>query len=157
MFRFVQESIFATACITLALLFLVKTDELISSAALFPRILIGTVILLSCVMVYQSYTAQRAGEHIEEPKEGRPPFQAKRLVVFFALCAGYVASVEFLGYFFSTPLFIILTYSYLRSVKLQTSVVIAMGFSAFIYLLFVKVLHLPVPLGILETLMEIWQ
>ncbi|SBW08479.1 conserved membrane hypothetical protein [uncultured delta proteobacterium] len=157
MSRLAQESLFAVACVALALLFLFNTGELIPSAALFPRILIGVVIFLSCLMVYQAYRARQAERHADVSDTGRPPFQGKRIAVYFGLCVGYVGSVELLGYFFSTPLFIVLTYAYLRSVRLKTSLAIAVGFSAFIYLLFVRMLHLPVPLGLLENLLEAWQ
>ena len=157
MSRFVQESIFAVACVALATLFLANTSDLISSAALFPKILIALVTILSGVMIYQAYTAQKKEQDAQENDKGRPPFQTQRIIVYFLLCIGYVGSVELLGYFFSTPLFIILTYSYLRSVKLKTSLLIAIGFSIFIYMLFVKVLHLPVPLGFFENILEAWQ
>ncbi len=158
MSRVAKEIVFAAMCVALALIFLVNTDELISSAAMFPRLLIGVVIVLSALMVYQAYRARKTEEYRaeREAEARRPPIQTKRLVIFTCLCIGYIASVGLLGYFLSTPLFIIITYAYLRSVKLKTSILIAIGFSLFIYVLFVRILYLPVPLGLLENILEAW-
>ena len=150
MSRVQQEITFAVLVIALGIAFFYGTINMPPTAALFPRILAGMLIALAVLMLLQ--TGHRARARGEE--EEKTPVNTTRLVVFFALCVGYVGSVDFLGYFFATPLFIIITYTYLRSLSFAKSVVCAALFSGFIYVLFVWFLHLPVPLGLLEKFLE---
>ena len=148
--RLHQEITFAVLVIALGVAFFCGTLGMPSTAALFPRILVVMLTVLAVLMIMQS------ARHIrpKEAEEQKTPVNIARLVVFFLLCVAYVGSVEFLGYFFATPVFILVTYGYLRSLSFVKSVVCAALFSGFIYALFVSFLHLPVPLGLLEKILE---
>ena len=141
-----KEIIFAAGSILLAVLFLIESRRLTDSAAMFPRILIGIIILLAILMGIQAVRESR------NKKEERPaqPVLLTRLVSILIILVSYVALVEPLGYFIATPLYIFVAYFYLRAVKPVTALAIAVGFPAFIFALFVMVLHLPVPMGLLD-------
>jgi cell division protein FtsW (lipid II flippase) len=78
-----------------------------------------------------------------------------RVFVFIVLVSGYILTRERLGYFVVTPIYIIATYLYLRATKFYKMILIAVGFTLFVYLLFVLFLHLPVPMGLLAE-GELW-
>ncbi|MCC8191344.1 MAG: tripartite tricarboxylate transporter TctB family protein [Planctomycetes bacterium] len=158
MSRCLYETLFAVACIGLGAVFWATTGELIPSAALFPKMVVGAVVFFSCWMLVLAYRNRRP--EAAEAAEAEPPaghrFHTGRLIGFFLLCVLYVGSIDVLGYFLATPLFIVLSYRFLRSVRLSTAIVAASVFTAVVYILFVRFLHIPLPPGICEPLLEAW-
>ena len=147
-----KEILFAGGAVALSLLFIIQSFKLTDSAALMPRMLAVLIILLSVVMVLQGLAARRnmiaAGRREEIPSINVP-----LVTLFLIFIVGYVALIEVLGYFVATPLFIIGTYLFLKAMKLQNAILVAAGFCALVYGVFVTVLHLPVPLGLLENIL----
>ena len=147
-----KEIFFAAGAAALSLLFIVQSFKLPDSAALLPRILAVLIITLSIVMVFQGLAARRrmiqAGR-----REEIPVINVKLVTLFLIFIVGYVALIDVLGYFIATPLFIIGTYLFLRALSPWNAILVAAGFCALVYGLFVKVLHLPVPLGLLEKVL----
>ena len=146
-----KEILFAAGAVALSLLFIIQSSKLPDSAALLPRLLAGLIMALSVVMVCQGIIARRrmvkAGL-----KEEIPVINVKLVTLFLICIVAYVALIDVLGYFIATPIFIIGTYLFLRALSLKSAIVVAAGFCALVYVVFVKALHLPVPLGLLEKL-----
>ncbi len=144
MSAFRKDILFALAIIAFLVLFWQQTYEMSATAANYPRILMGLIFTLTLVMLVQSFLQR----HIQE--EAPAPTLFVRIGLFVALLVAYVLSMNTVGYFFATPIFVVISCALLRAVSLKVSICIGVGFSVFIYILFVKFLHLPVPLGLLE-------
>jgi hypothetical protein len=147
-----KEILFACGAVALSLLFIVQSFKLTDSSALMPRILAVLIILLSAFMVVQGVTARRrmieAGQ-----KENIPPVNVPLVTLFLIFIVVYVALIEVIGYFVATPLFVIGSYLFLKAMKPRNAIFVAAGFCALVYGVFVKMLHLPVPLGLLENIL----
>ena len=140
-----KESLFALFVSTLGVLFWVQTSTLTDSAAMFPRLLIVMIILLSAGMLLQT---ARSGCNIVGS-----PVNIPRIVAYLALLLAYVFCAEPVGYFIVTPVFIVVASAFLRAMSFKGALLTSLGFSLFIYGLFVEFLHLPVPLGLLENVL----
>lgn len=144
-----KEIFFAAGAAALSLLFIIQSMKLPSSAALMPRILASFIIVLSAAMVWQGLRAHRRMVQAGE-KEVIPYINVPLVSMFLAFIVAYVFLIEVLGYFIATPLFLIGTYGFLRAMKLRNAILVAAGFCVLVYGVFVKILYLPVPLGLLE-------
>lgn len=144
-------------------IFYADTLDMVKAANELPRLLILLVFALSVGMVFESYKkskkeayeaknaqADKAADSTEK-KSAKSEFI--RLVAFVFLIAAYVFLMQPLGYFIVTPLFIVGAFLLLKATTLLVSVVTGIGFSVFVYLLFVVFLHLPVPMGILSGIL----
>ena len=148
----------AGLAIILSLVFLSKTAKLPETAAFLPKILIGIVILLSLGMVYETYykaknkvkAKRRVDERSEEddPDEDNTLIDYKKAFIFGLMIALYIFTMKPIGYFIVTPLFILIAYRYLKSTSWRNTIIISVGFTLFVYGLFVVFLKLPVPMGI---------
>lgn len=147
--RVCKEGLFGAGVCALGVIFWVQTYKMSDSAALLPRILIGLVILLSISMLVIAVREERT----KAVPDAQPPVHVGRVCAYLGLMVLYIFSVEPVGYFIVTPLFIVLSYALLRAISWWKSWVIAIGFTAFVYFLFVYFLNLPVPMGLLETWM----
>lgn len=154
---------FAGLAVLLAVVFYIHTLHLPKAAYQLPRILIVIVILLSIAMVVERLYSHKKNlrqdsKNTDFPinhnpgvsKEDEFDIRLTRVFVFIVLITGYILTIERLGYFIITPIFIIATYLYLRAAKFLNIILIAVGFTFFVYLLFVLFLHLPIPMGILS-------
>lgn len=160
----VSYIVFAVALGVVSLIFYIDTLDMPKAAAELPRLLIGLVMLLSLMMVGERIwllrrTRSEINNHdtdtddIEESTTAIVPAERGSLVrigVFVTALCTYVMTIETLGYFIATPLFLVGILSFLRSTKLHTAMIIAVGFTGFVYLLFVVFLNLPVPMGLLD-------
>ncbi|GHV53821.1 hypothetical protein FACS1894206_05280 [Deltaproteobacteria bacterium] len=142
----VKELLFVIGAIVLALLFFVESRMLTDSAAMFPRMMASAIIVLAAVMGIQAVRKSRI--KVEDTRE---PVQVKRICIFLGILVCYMALVEPLGYFIATPLYIVAAYLYLRAVSPAAAIAIAVGFALLIYGIFVQILHLPVPMGLLAS------
>lgn len=137
-------------------IFYLDTLDMVKAANELPRLLILLVTGLSIGMVAESYRKNRK-ENAEagSPAQGgdRDTAGIVRLVVFVGLIAAYVLLLQPLGYFIVTPLFVIGSFLLLKAASLPASVLTGIGFSVFVYFLFVVFLHLPVPMGILSGIL----
>jgi hypothetical protein len=147
-----KELLFAAGTMGLSLFFVIQSYKLPESAARLPRLLGSLILILSVIMIIQGFLAHqrmvKAGQ-----KEEIPVINLKLVYLFLFFIVLYVAGIDFLGYFVATPLFIMGTYIYLKALSLKGILIVTAGFCALVYGLFVKVLHLPVPMGLLENLL----
>ncbi len=145
MSSFQKDSFFAIAVMALVVLFWHQTYSMPASAAVFPRMLMVLISLLVLAMMIHAYIRRALAEDM--PLMGN----VARLGLFLLLLVGYVLCVEPVGYFFATPVFVVAGCAVIRAVGLVPAAIIGVGFTAFIYALFVGFLHLPVPLGLLAN------
>jgi hypothetical protein len=98
-------------------------------------------------MLIEAYRAEKKKVKDEGKSNEVSEINHTRAVVFALLIFGYIVTIKPLGYFIVTPFFVIISYLYLKATKIRNILLIALGFTAFVYLLFVVFLKLPIPLG----------
>jgi hypothetical protein len=151
-----KHGLFAVFTFILAGYFFFKGYSMPSSAALFPQLVAGLVFLLSGAMVFQSL--REAKNRSGEPASGAAVEQkihVPRVILFTALIALYIFLIPRIGYFVATPLFMVVMYMFLRAIGFFRAILISLGFSVFIYFLFIWFLKLPIPMGLLERFFEV--
>jgi putative tricarboxylic transport membrane protein len=151
-----KHSLFAAFTVTIGAYFYFKGSTMPSSAALFPQIVAGLIFLLSGAMVLQSVrdvkngTGEPAGD-----TSARQKVHVPRVILFTLSIAVYIYLIPRIGYFIATPLFMVVSYLYLKAAGFVRAILISLGFSVFIYFLFVWFLKLPIPMGLLERFFEV--
>lgn len=144
-------------------IFFIDTLDMVQAANGLPRLLILLVIALSVGMVFESYKKSKQ-EALETKAVGEDSSNAAakgkadaqdfmRLALFVVLIAAYVFLLKPVGYFIVTPLFIVAAFLLLKATSLIVGILTGLGFSVFVYFLFVLFLHLPVPMGILSGIL----
>ncbi len=144
-----KESLFVIAVLALAALFWHQTGLIPEEATQFPKLLIVCIVGLALAMFGQAWTQAKK----KEQEEAGAPINLVRIFFLSILLLAYVFSVQPIGYFVATPLFICTAGILFKALRPLWAVVVAILFSSFIYALFVGFLHLPVPLGILESVL----
>ena len=142
---FMKHLLFSIFSFAFALFFYVEANSMVASARLFPQIVAVLVFVLSIVMAFNAWRAA-------PPEASGTKINVKRLVTYALMLAVYIFTTEKVGYFITTPIFMIVSYLYLKAAGLVKAVLITAAFMVFVYLLFVQFLNLPVPLGLLEPL-----
>ena len=146
--------------IMFALLFYIKAIDMSESAAFLPKILIGLIIFLSIGTMIEGY--HREKKHIvlkkridersdeDEVQEEPAKLNIPRIIVFVIMIATYIFLLKPVGYFIMTPIFALSAHSFLKATKIKNILLIAVGFTVFVYVLFVAFLKIPIPMGILQ-------
>jgi len=147
--RLVPYLLFAGAVDLLAVVFYVNTLRMPKAAYQMPRILIALVLLLSVLMIVEQFLLMRKTPSADNGNTLPVEISPIRIGVFVSLILAYVLTIVPLGYFIATPVFLIGSLLFLRSTKMHWILAIAVGFTVFVYLLFVLFLHMPVPMGLL--------
>ena len=146
-----QHCLFAFFTLALGTYFFIAGSAMPRTASLFPKIMALLVVGLSLAMVVQAFSAAR--KQAKAPEAPSPKLHILRTTVYIVLIAAYIFLIPRLGYFIATPLFMMVSYLYLRATGFLKALLISLGFCIFIYLLFVWFLKLPIPMGYLETLL----
>ena len=110
----------------------------------FPTIL--GLSLIACGV----YLAVRPGPRTNQPVLSRRTFP--RVLILCTLLLLYSAAIPWMGYLFSTSIFVLLTAFLMGERSWLKGVAISVTFSAGVFFLFTRVLTIPLPLGFLETL-----
>jgi hypothetical protein len=147
--RLIPYLLFAGAIDFLAIVFYVNTLRMPKAAYQMPRILIALVLLLSVLMIVEQFLQMRKPPSADNGNGLPAKISPIRIGGFVSLILAYVLTIVPLGYFITTPAFLIGSLLFLRSTKPHWILAIAVGFTGFVYLLFVLFLHMPVPLGLL--------
>ncbi len=144
----IKYGLAAALATLLAAVFYYHTLSLAEAAYQLPRILIAVVVLLAIGMfleAYVKYRRERADKEKKEVPEERIHYA--RAALFALMIFLYILAINPLGYFVTTPAFIISALFFLKAARARTILIITVFFTVFVYLLFVKFLHLPIPLG----------
>jgi len=147
--RLIPHLLFAGAIDFLAIVFYVNTLRMPKAAYQMPRILIALVLLLSVLMIVEQAALMRKSPSADTGNSLPEEISPIRIGVVVSLILAYVLTIVPLGYFIATPAFLIGSFLFLRSTKLPWILATAIGFTVFVYLLFVLFLHMPVPMGLL--------
>ena len=118
-------------------LFLIPETVDITSPALIPRIWIIILLLLSVLLFIES-------KNKSIQKSSHSP---KTVLIIITLLIGYLVAMQWAGYYFTTPVFILATMYLLKYRKVAVMGINAFGFVLFSYLIFSKLLHIELPLG----------
>lgn len=162
-----QYFVFAGLIDVVAVVFFIQTLQMPKAAYQMPRLLIMALAILSTLMIVEQVWKLRkgetgrgkqneleavmaeAGQDVElTPEEDRS--RKIRRAFFVGMLIAYIVTIKPLGYFIATPLYLFATLGYFKSTKWYVALTVAVGFTLFVYLLFVLFLHLPVPMGLLE-------
>ncbi|MFC7062424.1 tripartite tricarboxylate transporter TctB family protein [Halobacillus seohaensis] len=110
-----------------------------TSAAFIPRVYCIIMLILSAFLIASSFKGEEEGE-------SKPSFLYSFIAI--GLTVIYVALIPFIGFFITTLLFIVslLVFAKVKSYIILSSVPI--GTLAFIYIFFVKILNVSLPVGI---------
>ncbi len=150
----VQHVLFAVFTVGLGLYFFIKAFFMPSTAAHFPTIIASLVFILTASMVVEALRKVRRGSGVPISKAPEEKILVPRVVSYVALTAVYIFLIPRIGYFVATPIFMIISYSYLRALGTFKILLVSICFSIFIYFLFVWFLKLPIPMGLLEPFFE---
>ena len=118
-------------------LFLIPETVDITNPALIPRIWIIILLLLSVLLFIES-------KNKSIQKASRSP---KTVLIIITLLVGYLVAMQWAGYYFTTPVFILATMYLLKYRKVAMMGINAFGFVLFSYLIFNRLLHIELPLG----------
>ncbi len=149
-----RHILFATFTIGLGVFFFLSASSMPTSASLFPKLVAVIVLLLSGSMIVQAFAKARNSGTPEHTEEQELPVHVVRVVVYVVLMVSYIFFIPRIGYFIATPLFMLLSYGWLRALGIGRALLVSVAFSVFIYVLFVWFLKLPIPMGVLESLLE---
>ena len=140
-----RDRVFALVLIVLASIFYALIggmDEPYSPGALaastYPRLVLASIIALSCLMIIRPASSEQASDIVS----------LKGLSVIL-LAAGYIFLIEPVGFFVLTPLFLFLVpvvAGYRHFVAIAASAVLV---TAGLYVVFILVLNIPLPAGLL--------
>ena len=159
--NYIKLTIAGGLSILFALIFYYKTINMTKDAAYLPRILIFLIIALSFGMVFEAYRREKKqiklkrriderSEEDEESDEETGEINIKRAFIFTLMIATYIFLLKPVGYFIITPIYIVSVYMFLKATKVRNMLLIALGFTAFVYVVFVAFLKIPIPMGILQ-------
>lgn len=110
--------------------------------AVIPLLWIFWLILLSLVILVFCFT----GRIDKDPKRGRMGF----LGLGVGLVVVYYFAMDYLGYFLSSFLFLVIAMYMLSYRKPLTILLVGTGWVLFSYLVFYKFLYIQLPLGLIE-------
>ena len=127
---------------TVCAVMFVDGQKLTRDAFYSPKILIFISALLALAMVIEAYLKERAG-----CRDDSVIPEKMRALVFGAMIVVYVALLEPVGYFIVTPLFLTLSYLFLKAGKPVNMLLLSVGLTVFVYFSFVYFLQVPVPMG----------
>lgn len=146
--RTTKIAIASTVTIVFAIVFYIQTFKMSKTSYQLPRILIGIIILLSVAMYLEAYfkAKREAAKGVIHKNENNEVLHYDRIIIFILAIAAYIFSIKILGYFIVTPIFIIGIFMYLKALRLRTALIIAAFFTIFVYMLFIRFLHLPIPI-----------
>jgi putative tricarboxylic transport membrane protein len=152
--EFSKYIVASVAAMIFALIFYFNSLSLTPAGYQLPRIIITVIILLSIAMFIESYRnykkpviLNKSEEENNSGEEEPSKINYKRTIIFILMISVYVLSIKPLGYFVITPIYVIAAYLYLKAARLRTILAISIGFTAFVYILFVVLLKLPIPIG----------
>ncbi|MGF0096157.1 tripartite tricarboxylate transporter TctB family protein [Peptoniphilus sp. SGI.035] len=132
------DTIISFILILIATILLNITREFPERSALFPRLILISMIIFSVLVIIESIIKDT---HIK--KIGKEKF--KNVVIITILIIGYYIISKILGLIIGTLLFILVSTKFLGENKFLRALLIGIAFNVMIYLVFVKFLSVPIP------------
>jgi putative tricarboxylic transport membrane protein len=114
----------------------------------FPALVGGGLILSALLLLLETWTKRRALTETRIEPRGKDRAQVALSLVAMVVWTGiYYFVFERLGYLIATPLFLFGLLSFFHKRHYVTNVLVALGFTAVVYLLFSILLGVPLPTG----------
>lgn len=131
--------------ITISIFLYYQTITWEKDPATLPRLMSGVIIFLSILLIIRSITKNPKRNNIIK-KMSKQSF----LRIFIVTCITflYVTSINLLGLYLSTLIFLIIVLLYVGEKNKLVIIGVPILFSIFIYLIFGLFLHVDIPLGI---------
>ncbi|OYT13834.1 MAG: hypothetical protein B6I19_03085 [Bacteroidetes bacterium 4572_114] len=111
-------------------LFQIPETVNITSPALIPDIWVTTLLLLSIILIIKS----------KNKSDERANSSPKTVLIIIVFLLAYLVAMQWIGYFFTTPVFILATMYLLKYRKVALMAINAFGFVMFSYLIFNRLL-----------------
>lgn len=111
----------------------------------WPQLVLGVIVILSGILVFFDFLSRRIEKPVTEFSEGKP--HTKRLILAIILTLSYGFSVPWLGFLLSIFILQILFLLVLSEKKVIVIVFLPLGLTVSIYLIFIKILYIPLPRG----------
>lgn len=114
-------------------------------SAVFPKFLGALMTIFSLMMLFRAIKAHSAGEAAAPSK----PAGFRIAAAIFAASFAYIAGIQYVGYFVSTTIFLVLSmigFGEKRPLPIAAATLVFMGV---IYVLFISFLGLRLPTGLL--------
>jgi putative tricarboxylic transport membrane protein len=151
-----RDSAAALGLIVLAGLYWLGADQIrvsrlegIVGAQAVPKGLAACLAVLSLLLIAQDlWRARRAGAAGVEASEVSGSYAHLRAAGMLLIGVGYLALVDIIGYVPAVALLVVATALYLGQSLSARLVVLAVGLALFYYLMFVRLLGIPLPPGI---------
>ncbi|HVJ44072.1 MAG TPA: tripartite tricarboxylate transporter TctB family protein [Dongiaceae bacterium] len=115
----------------------------------FPALVGGGLLISALLLLYEARQKHRAAHSVAS---ARQPVDFKRLGILCAMvvwAALYYSVFEYLGYIIATLIFLFGLLSFFHRGHYRANIAIAIGFTAFVDLLFSQALGVPLPTGLL--------
>ncbi len=119
------------------ILFQIPETVNITNPAFIPRIWIIILLLLSTLLIIKSKNKVAV----------KANHSSKIVLIIIALLIIYLLAMQWAGYYFTTPVFILATMYLLKYRKTAVMGINAFGFVLFSYFIFNRLLHIELPLG----------
>ena len=119
------------------ILFQIPETVNITNPALIPRIWIIILLILSTLLIIKSKNKVAV----------KANHSSKIVLIIIALLIIYLLAMQWAGYYFTTPVFILATMYLLKYRKMAVMGINAFGFVLFSYFIFNRLLHIELPLG----------
>ena len=114
----------------------------------FPALVGGGLILSAVLLVFETLAKRRTLEDRTFEPRTKDEKHLVLVMIGMVVWAGlYYYVFETLGYLIATPLFLLGLLSYFNHRKYLTNVLVALGFTGVVYLLFSILLGVPLPSG----------
>lgn len=123
-----------------------KASDFPGESRLMPYIYSSLLVLVAILIGLRALLG-KGGAEVEDPAWKDEPIP--RVFLVMGLILGYIASIQMLGFYTSTTLFILVFMGVFHAASLWTSAVVSLGTSVTVYFFFEVLLHIPVPKGIL--------
>lgn len=141
----------AAAAIVFALVFRSQTADFPATAQRMPVMVIWIVIVLALLMVVEELLKRRLARRggrpaLADDDEPLPAINWPVMVSFSAAIVGYVALVPWAGYLLATPVFVGGGALLSKTLSWPKALLLGLGATAAVWLVFIWALRLPVPL-----------
>lgn len=113
-----------------------------SRSLLFPKIALILILLLSILMFIRKDNIKKDKKHRNNPK-----YNIKYIVNTSILTLAYYYGITVVGYLLLTPLYLWLFSYVLGYRKKKILAITSIVTTIFIYILFIKILYIPLPMG----------
>ncbi|MFA0889510.1 MAG: tripartite tricarboxylate transporter TctB family protein [Synergistales bacterium] len=146
-----KEIGFALAVTGICALLTLRAFSYSEESSQFPRFLTLIMTSLSFLLIFRTLRGKPQKSAAEEMARTKNAFwtKYKAPVLVFLFTAIYVASIQAVGYFTSTLLFLVGSMAFFGRHRVGLMLIFSMLFMAVVYILFVRFLGLRLPEGLL--------